>query len=297
MNPFNWSAVEFLTLYAVLLVVAWLFSLGVSWGWWGPLRGQNQARSVPTPSQNRALGHESLALMMGGPARLMESTVTALLVRNHLGISGDQLVVQGKPDEQTSRAERTVLAQPSPFFWHELPHRLEPVAKGMAHELRNKGYMKPEELLARVRLWQAMPFLLLLAFGLVRCALGVSREAAIGFLVFFLVVTGVCALIRLRTSGVSPLTQAGEHALQDALISRRRLKQAPTQAEMPLAVALFGTSVLAGSALAPFLVLLEAGRDAGGSSDSGSHGNSDGGTSSAGGCGGGGCGGCGGGGD
>ncbi len=99
-------------------------------------------------------------------------------------------------------------------------------------------------------------------------------------LVSLLAITLVIGLARLV---VDRRTQAGIAAIRLARRHARRLRLAPTRPEMPLAVAMFGTVVLAGSALEPLYYLRCASNRGSIDASSGDSG-----------CGGGGCGGCGG---
>ncbi|MDK2769515.1 MAG: TIGR04222 domain-containing membrane protein [Sphingomonas sp.] len=85
----------------------------------------------------------------------------------------------------------------------------------------------------------------------------------------------------------SDLERAGTEALSTARKNADRIRRAPQTGETAMAVALFGTAVLAGSEFDAFHKLRAASGDGGGSGgDSGSDGGGSG-------CGGGGCGGCG----
>jgi len=131
----------------------------------------------------------------------------------------------------------------------------------------------------RIRLWVVLPFLMLIAFGITKWIIGYLRDRPVGFLTVLLIITVVCAVIFAK---VDRRTRAGHNALADAKRNADRLSLAPTSPEIGLAVALFGTTVLAGSGWDAFHRLRTA-------SDSG------GGVGGDGGCGGGGggCGGCG----
>jgi uncharacterized protein (TIGR04222 family) len=137
----------------------------------------------------------------------------------------------------------------------------------------------------RVRLIAALPFMGLFAFGTAKLLVGLSRDKPVGFLIAFLVATAIAILI--RTFSVDRRTDAGVEAVKAAQRRHERLRRAPTTGETGTAVALFGTTVLAGSAFAALHQMRT-------QNDNGSGGDSSGG-GDGGGCGGGGCGGCGGG--
>jgi hypothetical protein len=115
--------------------------------------------------------------------------------------------------------------------------------------------------------------------------IGDMRERPIGFLSALLVLTALLAIV--RWFSVDRRTKAGLTAVAATKEQSDRIRRAPTDTDVGLAVALFGTTVLAGSAWWDFHRMRAAtsGDGGGGSSDGGSDG---------GGCGGGGCGGCGG---
>ena len=93
-------------------------------------------------------------------------------------------------------------------------------------------------------------------------------------------VTAAFAAAGHRVFAVDRRTKGGLAVVKEAKRRAERLKRAPTQAETGMAVALFGTAVLAGSPLADLHRMRQ--------SDGGSSGGDSG---SSGGCGGGGCGG------
>ncbi|MBL8472409.1 MAG: TIGR04222 domain-containing membrane protein [Rhodocyclaceae bacterium] len=125
-----------------------------------------------------------------------------------------------------------------------------------------------------------LPLAALFGLGLLRHHHGTLQGKPVAFLTLLLVLTAVAALLCLRRPRS---TADGRRALAQARanISRRR-KRGRTDQSMPLAIALFGTAVLADNSMADFKQAIRPDRGGGGGSDGGS------------GCGGGGCGGCGG---
>ena len=139
----------------------------------------------------------------------------------------------------------------------------------------------------QLRFWQTTPYLLLFAFGWTKVQIGEARGKPVGFLIALLVITVVFALLRFAV--LDRRTRAGKEVIEEARERSERLRRAPAEGETGLAVALFGTAVLAGSAWGDFHRMRAA------SGDGGSGGGGDGGSGcGGGGCGGGGCGGCGG---
>ena len=141
-----------------------------------------------------------------------------------------------------------------------------------------------------MRFWSTLPYAVLIAFGATKMIVGSLRDRPIGYLTALVVLTVIAGAIRWFT--IDRRTRAGRDAVHEARERSLRLRQAPTSPEVGIAVALFGTAVLAGSAFGDFHRLRSnagSGRDGGGGSCGGGGGGSGGG----GGCGGGGCGGCG----
>jgi uncharacterized protein (TIGR04222 family) len=138
---------------------------------------------------------------------------------------------------------------------------------------------------ARIRLLQTMPYFLLLGCGAIKLVIGMVRDAPVGFLVALLVVTAIATTLRYHN--IDRRTQAGVNAVRSARLEADRLRRAPQSDESGMAVALFGTAVLAGSAFSGLHDM----RTASSSSDSSSSGCS---SDSSSGCSSG-CGGCGGG--
>jgi uncharacterized protein (TIGR04222 family) len=136
----------------------------------------------------------------------------------------------------------------------------------------------------QMRFWQTTPYLLLIVFGAIKVDVGLSRDKPVGFLTLLLILTAILALVRFLA--VDRRTRGGIEVLADARARSDRLRRAPTPTETGMAVALFGTMVLAGSDMDGFHTMRSASSGGDGGSSS-----SDGG---GGGCGGGGCGGCGG---
>jgi uncharacterized protein (TIGR04222 family) len=268
-NPLSFDAAGFLWLYGLALVA----SLGLSWFAANRLRPTGQNQSVDDP--------DSLALLAGGTDRLTETAIARLLANGLFTASGpgfDRSAAAGVVP--SGGVDRAMAALPMPARWADLRRVAGVEAARLRRSLESCGLMLDDDMVARLRLVQFVPFTALLALGTARLLRGVMLGNPVGILVSLLAITLVIGLARLV---VDRRTHAGIAAVRLARRKARRLRLAPTRPEMPLAVAMFGTVVLAGSALEP-LYRLRCGSD-GGSIDA-SSGDS--------GCGGGGCGGCGG---
>ncbi len=141
----------------------------------------------------------------------------------------------------------------------------------------------------------AAPFLILIVLGVLRILQGISNHRPVGFLVIFLFITFIIAMV--MGSKIRRITPAGE-----ALLNRMRQEtQAPKEGEadpgFPCRVALLGVAAMAGMPDLQFLMRDNHLKQVDAPSSGGSGGCGSGCSSGCGGsgCGGGGCGGCGGG--
>lgn len=271
LGPFDLTGGPFLTLYISLLIVT--IVTGVLIPRW--LRPDGRSIGVTDP--------EKLAYLAGGTSRYTDTIVSRLLASGALRmISKDKFSVAG---HGSTDAERAVLAMSAPTGWGPIAGTLKRYAPTVERRLIADGLMIDSGTAWQLRFWQTAPYLLLITFGLIKLDIGMLRDKPIGFLTLLLIVTAVFALIRLVA--VDRRTKGGIAALREMRSRSDRLRRAHTPDETGMAVALFGTVVLAGSGLQDFHQMRSASSGDGGSSSS----SSDGGGS---GCGGGGCGGCGG---
>lgn len=272
LGPFDWTGGPFLILYLVLLVIVVIAGVIIP------------ARQLPEGRRQKVSDPDQLAFLAGGRARFADGVVARLLAGRALVMNGkDKLDVRMR--NGTGAAENSVLALTAPLDWPRIERTLRPTANGLHQRLQRAGLMLTSAERSNLRYWALLPYLTLLMFGATKWFIGDARERPVGFLTVLLVVTAILALIRAFT--IPKLTRAGVAALGDAREEADRIRRAPLTGEMGLAVALFGTTVLAGSDLDAFHRMRAASGGDGGSS--GGDGGGDGG-----GCGGGGCGGCGG---
>lgn len=271
MGPFDWTGGPFLTLYIILLFLVIVLGVMIP----ARMRPEGRARAVTDP--------EALAYLSGGSARLADTVTARLLATKSLAMGA-----KGKLDilsrNAASAAETGVLALTAPLDWARIERAVRPEASRIQRDLERAGLMLDSGERANLRYWALLPFAMLLMFGATKLVISEARDRPIGLLIALLVVTAILALIRAAT--IARLTRAGSDALARARKDADRVRRAPRSAETGLAVALFGTAVLAGSEFDAFHKMRVASSSGdGGGSNSGSDGGS--------GCGGGGCGGCG----
>lgn len=275
LGPFDLTGGPFLTLYTVLLLAAVVAGFVIP----RRLRPSGRAQTVTDP--------DMLAVLTGGKGRFVEALVARLLARGALVFSGTKAFAPKPGARGETAAELRVMALTAPIKWTTIQTQLAGYADPVARRLQDSGLYLTSDDAARIRWWQTLPYVLLIGFGTVKLMIGEARERPVGFLTGLLILTAVFAVVRWFT--LDRRTQAAIDAVADAKRRNERAARAPTTAEVGIAVALFGTGVLAGSEWDGLHRLRSASDGAsgadGGSSDSGSGGS---------GCGGGGCGGCGG---
>jgi len=275
LGPFDLTGGPFLQLYGVLLILTILAGLIIP-RW---LRPEGR-----TP---RKTDTDHLAFLAGGSARFAEAVTTRLLATRQLVMDGKDKFLAGGLGGGTP-AERSVLALPQPASWGAISGAVGRHADPIRARLVADDLLMDSGTAWQMRFWQTSPYFLLFAFGWIKLEIGQARERPVGYLTLLLVLTAFLALIRFAI--LDRRTRAGRELLAETRARSERLSRGAAADETDLAVALFGTTVLVGSAWGDFHRMRTT------SGDSGSGGGGDGGGGGGGGCGGGGCGGCGGGG-
>lgn len=265
LSPFDWSGPQFLIFYLALFAVAILASLAVP----RLLRPAGRAARVTDPVQ--------LARLAGGEPRAIAALATARLASGEWRLAGN---------------DRYATALGDAVPWKRLQPGLRDEARRAERTLAAAGLLADEDDARTLTRWATWPLIATALIGAAKVGVGVSRDRPVGLLLMLIAFTLLVLVVRWHT--VDRRTDAGHALLARARDTHDRLRRAPLEPEMGLAVALFGTATLAGSQYAPFHDARR-GSDGGGG-DSGSSSDSGGDSSGDGGCGGG-CGGCGGGGD
>lgn len=271
LGPFDLTGGPFLALYGVLFTLACVASL------WLPRWLRPDGRYATVRDIDR------LAYLSGGLARYTDSLVARLYTRGSVAIERKRgVIMRSAPSTGETAAEMTVLGLGSPARYRSIDQALKPYAEKVRGRLVEAGMVMDDGTALQLRFWQSLPLLLVLLFGTIKWQVGSLREKPVEHLTTFLVVTLAVAFVRFAV--LDRRTRGGIVALEDAQLSQQRLRRAAPTEEAAMAVALFGTAALAGSA---WSALHELRRDSGGD------GSGDGGGSDGSGCGGG-CGGCGG---
>ena len=247
-----------------------------SWLWSASLRETG-------PAQADDLDTYQLAYLAGGPSRTIDTGVTQLLTQDKVCVQGNPLrlclTTPGSPlpaplgDLGTGIAldgTRKAVLDNATAWIAQIRARL--VSRGLALSVSQSWH---------IRVMGATPVLAVVALGLILLKWWQWWHG--GFLVVaMMMVAAIVGLYRLLHDPIR--TRAGDRALSDARRRFARLQRAPGGEELALAVALWGTAVLAHTAYADYLDVQAPKTHDGGGCDGGC----------GGGCGG--CGGCGGGG-
>jgi uncharacterized protein (TIGR04222 family) len=276
LGPYDMNGEQFLGLYALLLGAALIAGFLIPW----LLR--------PAGRSQRVTDADQLAFLAGGGRRFREAVVARLLASRLLVMSGRDRFLTVPGDRTGSGMGDRILALPSPIRWREIEQVLEAPIALLVRRLAAAGLVMDGETLARTRLLATLPYLLLFVFGAGKWIVGITRDRPVAHLTALLLVTAFLA--GLRWFRLDPRTRAGREAVSGERRRADRLRRAPTTPEVGLAVALFGTAVLAGSGWEDFHKLRAAAPGDGGGGGGCAGAGGDGG---GGGCGGG-CGGCGG---
>lgn len=272
MNPLDWDPLDFVATYFLLLTivgpVAWLLPR--------LLRPDGRTQKLRDP--------DSLAYLVGRETRFADTVATRQVASGVIAVEGKAFRPAGAA--AASAADRAVLALRAPFRWDALAFALRLEAVALRRRLESAGLLLDADERRRLRMLAIAPYAALLLFGAVRLVADIARDGPLFVLSFMMVMTLIPMSIRWRF--VSDETRAARAAVKEARREHQRLRRAPTLRESDLAVALFGTSVLAGSELAALYALRNPHNSPEGPNSSGSCGSSCGGDSGCGsGCGGG----------
>jgi uncharacterized protein (TIGR04222 family) len=275
-NPLDWTGGAFLQLYAALMVATIIGSVWL----------RRLLRETGTARGGRPEAFD-LAYLAGGAERCTDAVVAQLLSSGQArwDDSARVLVLEGPAEdgsEPPAQVARCIAANGSPT---QVLMRSARALRPLAQKLERNNLLLNAAAAWNVRLFSALPLLLLAAFGATKIYVGLARSKPIIFLV---ILTAIVAVIGLGMLLSRPTrTRAGDRALAEAKQRHARALRSPQQKELGLAVALLGTAALSGTAYANYHQMRAPPSSSGDSSGSDSGGgDSDGG--------GGGCGGCGG---
>jgi uncharacterized protein (TIGR04222 family) len=275
-NPLDWNGGEFIVLYIVFALICFA----------GMFTWRHHLRDNGSLGSEMALETWDIAYLAGGSARVMDSAVAKLM--NDGRIVWDAKEKRLKATDKTpiddpllDRIARHLMIEGSPS---KLAKRLEPELSRIRDKLASRGLLLDADAKSRAA-W--LPTLLpaaLLLFGAAKVIIGMSRDKPVSILVVMMIILAIGSLV--WAFAAPSRSMAGDRAMETLKARHAHTARAPRADDLPLAVALAGTAVLAGT---PYDAYHRFRQPPGSSGDSSSSSSCSGG--------GGGCGGCGGGGD
>ncbi len=303
MNPLDWSGPQFLMGYSIFLVVAFV-AARVS---------QHMLREpfdTPKPSELKLHPYEVAALQ---DLDTVTQTAVATLVRNgQLSITDGDLRIASELPANSHRLEQAVyrkVKHDEGSTPTELHAAVKPEMDALERALHLRGFLLAREQAQRLKWTSLLIFTAALGLGVLKVLIGIGRDRPVAFLVFLLILATGLGYSILWSSANPRRSRRGDEALkllreqnQPLLLTVASEGSALNPGHLAMAVALFGTSALAGSSHRELRTMLAPSSSGGvsdlstsdcSSGDSSSSSDSGGSSCSSGG----GCGGCGGGGD
>ncbi len=273
LNPFNWTAGPFLTLYLVLAAVVFLWAF------------RQKSMIGPTTQVSRPLSELELAFLAGGARRVGDAALLCLTSQRGATIDAKGRTINITNEAPLAALMSRPLALPfaSDMTRQQFQQAIDPLVARIWDRLQALGFYPSDAQMTSFRMG-VLPFVgALLLFGVTKAVIGAERNHPIGFLMFLLAITVVAGV---GLASRPARTQAGKDALQSYQSRHARAARAPRDHELLLAVALSGAAVLSGTAYAPVYAAARTMGSSGGGDGGG------GGCGGGGGGGGGGCGGC-----
>ncbi|WHT21538.1 TIGR04222 domain-containing membrane protein [Crossiella sp. CA-258035] len=214
-NPWGLTGPEFLQLYAIGLVVALVLA-----GW---IRIAGRRPDPTAASRPGELTDVELAFLVGGAPRAVETAVAALLERDVLRASRGGYVSGTGPLRTTDPLARAVCDYTGDTGRRTLQLLVNRVADSQAAadvgaRLADRGLLVPPERLPGMGLRSALPLIGLGVIGLWRAIDGGSQGYPVGYLMLFLLLTGLLAGFAAWLP-VAWRTQAGDAAVEQAMRS------------------------------------------------------------------------------
>ncbi len=299
MNPLDWNGEQFLSTYVPFMVVLLLMAKV----WQSTL---NQPSSEPLSTELRMDPYQVAVLQHREGA--VRAAVTALVHAGALRLEDGVLKAAGPLPANAVPFERAVhdaVAGPVGDV-KVLNEAVDRELDGVEEGLRRRGFLMNPEVAARYRQYPLVLFFGAgLGLGVLKLGVGLWRDRPVGFLLMVLL---FASMIGYGMLGSQPRrTRKGDKALAKLRADNEALRTTAkadgawgtmSSGSVAMAVALFGTGLLAASGMGDLRTYLMPPGSGGGGADVDFGGDSggDGGGGDGGGCGGGGCGGCGGGG-
>lgn len=269
-NPLDWTAGSFLFLYFTLWVCLFIYGF------------DRRSRLGPDRPTQQRLTELELGYLAGGATRVGDMLLLSLLRGNGAAITPKdfRITVSDQAPMVPLVGKRVALDFEPGMRRIQFQKALAPLVKQIEDRMRLLGLSPTSEEMLQFVGAMAVPYGLLLVFGLTKVLIGSGRGHPVGFLVGLIVLT----LLSAAYLATRPRrTQAGSEVLNAYKSENKRAARAPLDHELLLAVALSGTVILSGTSYAQVHAAAQTLTSSGGGDSGGCGG---------GGCGGGGCGGC-----
>lgn len=268
LNPLDWTAQPFLTLYGAVMVASVLLVLLL----------RRSAGAGPDPMGMAISDPIMLAWLTGGPRRAADTVLVAFLesgVANQLGLRG-QLSINTAQGTLPPGLRRIAGQVDNAGSVAAFRRAIRPGLEQVRDSLIQRGLAPTREAIAQLGRPTWLVFAIPMILGSLKFVVGLERGRPVGFLFLLLICTLAIAIYLTRNPPFR--TRAGRAVASDARRRQSRAARAPEDSEMVLAFALSGAAVLAGR---PYATLLTPGSGSGWGGAAGGDGG-----------GGGGCGGC-----
>ncbi len=246
---FDWTGPEFLGFYSAGFVVTLVWSI--------VRRSRvNEKFTLPAAAEPSLTDPYEIAFLAGGAPRCSQVVLVRLITtgviqwRKAKVFRDSKLVAVGPAATGFNDIERSVYSAilgygEKGMSLTTIPQRVATRLSGIESKLAKLG-LRPTAAEARSRGHLIpLPMYLLLAIGIVKMVIGVSRDKPVGFLIVFMIITLIAAII--VRSAATKLTPMGER-----LLKQMRVESGPGDAGSPDAalcgVALLGISAMANDA-------------------------------------------------
>ncbi len=281
-NPLDWSGDSFFFLFFFMAVSLFFYGL------------YSRSRLGPERPPYQRLTELELAYLAGGPNRVGDMLLLGLLRGKGATITPKDLkITVSDKSLLVPLVGETVAVEFQPEMRRsQFQGAIAPIVKQLENRMRLLGLSPTVHDMVSFMGAMAVPYGLLMLFGIVKMLIGSGRGHPVGILLVLLVFTALSALF-LATR--PRRTWAGAEVLRSYLAQNARAARAPLDHELLLALALSGTYILSGTAYAEVHAAARTLSSSGSGDSGGCGGDSDssgGGGDGGGGCGGGGCGGC-----
>lgn len=283
LNPFDLKGTDFFYFYIPMLLGAIVLGRVI--------RSNLQGPDAKDGDDAVKLTWEQAAYLAGGYLRLTAAAIARLADEGIVRVADDRLEAGPPPTRELSAVEESIVRH-LPFSKTEMKSIQDGVEArfgNQAAKLEEQGLAiaKPRQIMTNVGAMLPVALVILL-FGVPRLLMGIANGKNVEYLVVSTVIGGIVGLIA-ATRGSAVRSHRAEY-----ILDQHRKRNVSPATDAGLAVALFGTTILAGTAVAylnDWYPRPSANSDSGCGTGCGTSGDG------GGGCGGGGCGGCGGGGD